>query len=137
MSVLADVVMMGQDKVGSYALAVTKKDLLTVGMGAFLDIISNGFNTQVIPRLWELNGRKDEMPQLCHGAVETIDLDTLGNFVNRIGKVGAPIDWETTLPWINEQMGAPAVSKGHDFSPRPISAGGSDSEPAGAKGEAA
>jgi hypothetical protein len=138
MSVLSDVVMMGQDKVGSYALAITKKDLLTVGIGAFLDIMSEGFNTQVIPKLWELNGRKDEMPKLCHGNPETIDLDTLGNFINRIGRAGAPIDWETALPWMNEQAGMPKVTKGHDFSPRSLSGTGqsaSDAEASGSKGE--
>lgn len=138
-SVLADLVMMGQDKVGSYALSVTKKDLFAASLGAYLDIISSIFNTQCIPTLWALNGRTDEMPRLCHGSVETIDLDTLGNFINRIGKAGAPIDWETALPWMNEQAGIPAVSEDHDFSPRMMSAGAfgdaSDADSGGSKGE--
>ena len=133
-SVLADLVMMGQDKVGSYALAVTKKDLFAASLGAFLDIISNGFDTQVTPRIWELNGRKDEMPKLCHSSVETIDLDTLGMFIANISKGGAPIDWSTALPWMNEQAGIPAVSKGHSFDPRPVAPPGADSEPTPAKG---
>lgn len=135
-SVLADLVMMGQDKVGSYALAVTKKDMFTASMGAYLDIISNGINTQVVPRLWELNGRTDEMPKLKHGAVETVDLDTLGGFIMNIGRAGAPIDWATALPWMNDQAGIPAVSNGHDFSPRVLSAAaGNDTPPKGTKGE--
>lgn len=131
-SVLADLVMMGQDKVGSYALAVTKKDLFANSLGAFLDIISSVFNTQLIPKLWELNGWKDEMPKLCHGAVETIDLDTLGNLLQRIGKTGAPIDWETTLPYVNKLAGLPQPAEGHDFSPRLAAMGmgmGSDTGP--------
>ncbi len=136
-SVLADLVMMGQDKVGSYALSVTKKDLFAASLGAYLDIISSIFNSQCIPLLWELNGFKDEMPKLCHSSVETIDLDTLGNFINRIGRAGAPVDWETALPWMNEQAGIPAVSEGHDFSPRPLSGvSTSDTGPAESKGEA-
>lgn len=141
-SCLADLVMMGQDKVGSYALAVTKKDLFAASLGAYLDIISNGFNTQVTPRIWELNGRTDEMPKLCHGSVETIDPDTLGSFFNNIGRAGAPIDWSTTLPWINKIIGAPAVTEGHDFTPMPVQQqqnqndmAGNDRPPAGAKGD--
>lgn len=138
-SVLADLVMMGQDKVGSYALSVTKKDMFTASMGAYLDIISSIFNTQCIPTLWELNNFKWEMPKLCHGAVETIDLDTLGNFINRIGRAGAPIDWETALPWMNDQAGIPKVTEGHDFSPRPLSGTAdmkaSDANSTGSKGE--
>lgn len=121
-SVLADLVMMGQDKVGSYALSVTKKDLFSASLGAYLDIISSIFNTRCIPALWELNGFKDEMPKLCHSTVETIDLATLGTFLNQIGRVGAPIDWETTLPFLNEQGGFPAAKEGHDFEPRPVGA---------------
>lgn len=143
-SCLADLVMMGQDKVGSYALAVTKKDLLAASLGGFLDIISSIFNTQCIPTLWALNGFKDEMPKLCHGSIETIDLQTLGTFLNQIGRVGAPIDWTTTLPFLNDQAGFPAATEGHDFAPRPLSPGGgsggddgsgSDKGPTGSKGE--
>jgi hypothetical protein len=141
-SVLADLVMMGQDKVGSYALSVTKKDMFAASLGAYLDIISSIFNTQCIPLLWKLNGRKDEMPKLCHGGVETIDLDTLGNFINRVGRAGAPIAWETTLPWMNEQAGIPAAPEGHDYSPRMLTAptqdgNGNDADPSGSKGEGA
>lgn len=125
-SVLADLVMMGQDKVGSYALSVTKKDLFSASLGAYLDIISTVINTQLVPVLWEVNGFKGDPPKLCHGSVETIDLQTLGTFVNAIGRVGAPIDWETMLPWINDQMGAPAIKNpdSYDFDTRILTGGG-------------
>jgi len=125
-SVLADIVKMGQQQVGSYALAVTKKDLLAASLGGFLDIISSCWDKQVTPALWRLNGFTDPMPQLKHGAVETIDLDTLGNFIFRMGASGAPIDWETTLPWMNEQAGIPQPKPGHDFTPRQVGRGTGD-----------
>ena len=118
-SVLADLVMMGQDKVGSYALSVTKKDMFSASLGAYLDIISSVINTQMIPTLWMLNGFKDPMPKLCHGSVETIDLDTLGNYVGRVAKAGAPIDWSTALPWMNDQAGIPAASPDWDYTALP------------------
>ena len=138
-SVLADLIMMGQTAVGSYALSVTKKDLFTAQMGSFLDIIANGINTQVVPRLWALNGMDmKKLPKLCHGQVETIDLDTLSNFIMRLGASGAPIDWSTTLPWMNDQAGVPQPVEGHDYSPRQVGRGGSqangDGDPHGGFG---
>lgn len=125
-SVLADLVMMGQTQVGSYALSVTKKDMFTAQMGAFLDIISSVFNKQLVPRLWALNGMPmDKLPSLKHGQVETIDLSTLGTFVQQLGASGAPIAWETTLPWLNDQAGIPQPPPEHDFSPRQVGRGGS------------
>jgi hypothetical protein len=119
-SVLADLVMLGQDKVGSYALAVTKKDLFASSLGAFLDIITSQFQTELMPRLWKLNAFKGPMPKMQHGAVETVDLDTLGNYIMRLGQSGAPIDWEAVLPWASEQAGMPKPRPGHDFSPRNV-----------------
>ncbi len=125
-SVLADLVMMGQDKVGSYALAVTKKDLFAASLGAYLDIISSVVNTQLVPRLWRLNGFTTPHPTLAHGSVETIDLDTLGNFIMRLGQSGAPIDWETVLPETMDKAGLPQPRDGHDFTARQIQRPGPD-----------
>ncbi len=119
MTILADIVMMGQDKVGSYALAVTKKDTLAMSLGGHLDIVASQFNTEQIPRLWKLNGFTWPQPKLVHGAVESIDLDTLGNFLMRMAQAQAPIDWSKTLDWAMEIAGAPEASPGHDYSPRP------------------
>lgn len=125
-SVLADLVMMGQDKVGSYALSVTKRDLFAASLGAYLDIIASQFNSELIPRLWRLNGFTGPQPTLHHGTVETIDLDTLGNYIMRLGQSGAPIDWSTVLPWTMDQGGMPLPKEGHDFTPRPTAASVSD-----------
>lgn len=125
-SVLADLLMMGQTQVGSYALAVTKKDVFNLQMGAFLDIIASVFNKQLWPRVWALNGMPMEtIPKMCHGQVETLDADTIGNFFFRIAAAGAPIDWSTSLPWLNDQIGVPQPVEGHDFSPRVVGRGGS------------
>lgn len=129
-SVLGDLVLMGQDKIGSYALAVTKKDLFAVSLGAYLDIIASQFNTEQIPRLWRLNGFTWPMPTLKHGQVETVDLDTLGNYIMRLGQSQAPIDWETVLPWAMEQAGMPKPKPGHDFTPRPATAATAPDTPA-------
>lgn len=123
-SVLADLLMMGQSQVGSYALAVTKKDVFNLQMGAFLDIIASVFNKQLWPKIWALNGLpQSSLPKMCHGQVETLDADTIGNFFFRIAAAGAPIDWSTSLPWLNDQIGVPQPVEGHDFSPRVVGRG--------------
>ena len=123
-SVLADLLMMGQSQVGSYALAVTKKDVFNLEMGAFLDIIASVFNKQLWPRIWALNGMDmTKLPKMCHGQVETLDADTISNFFFRIAAAGAPIDWSTSLPWLNDQIGVPQPVEGHDFSPRVVGRG--------------
>ena len=129
MTILADVVMLGQDKVGSYALAVTKKDMLAMSLGGHLDIIASQFNADQIPRLWRLNGFTWPQPKLVHGTVETIDLDTLGNYLARLGQSGAPIDWTNVLEWAMQMAGAPAPSPGHDFTPRNLTTTVSDTGP--------
>lgn len=92
-SVLADLVMLGQDKVGSYALAGAKKDLFSAALEAFLDQIASVFNTYCIPRLFKLNGFQGltDWPKLCHGTVEDIDLATISELLTAMGAAGAPV----------------------------------------------
>jgi hypothetical protein len=82
-SVLADVILLGMDKVGSYALASEKVALLGYSIGSYLDSIANVINDRLTPKLFALNGEKNmtDYPQLCHGAIETLDLETLGSFL--------------------------------------------------------
>jgi hypothetical protein len=125
MTVLADIVMMGAtSNVGSYALSVTKKDLLALSLGSHLDIVASAVNSDQIPRLWRINNFDWPMPKLRHGAVESVDLDTLGNFLMRLAQAEAPIDWTTALNWATQQAGMPAARPGHSFAPRPLATAG-------------
>jgi hypothetical protein len=92
-SVLLDVILMGQDKVGSYALAGVKKGLFTASLEAYLDQISAVFDTYLWPRLFALNGFTGytDFPKLRHGTVESVDLETLGNYVGKLAGAGAPL----------------------------------------------
>lgn len=92
-SVLLDVILMGQDKVGSYALAGVKKGLFTASLEAYLDQITSVWNDYAIPQLFQINGFKTDAgyPKLCHGTVESIDLETLGNYVGKLAGAGAPL----------------------------------------------
>lgn len=92
-SMLGDVVLLGQDKVGSYALAGTKKGILSACIEAFLDSVCSVFNTYETPRLFKLNGFKGltDWPKLCHGPVEDVDLETIAALLTAMGAAGAPV----------------------------------------------
>ena len=93
MTVLADFVLLGHQKVGSFALSSDKTELFSVAMGAFLDLICEVFNNQAIPRLIDINGDNfkgiTDYPQLVHGDIETQDLGQLGEFVAKMVGIGA------------------------------------------------
>lgn len=92
-SILADFIMMGQQQVGSFALADSKTEIFALAIGAFLDVICEAFNNQAIPRLIDLNGDHfkgiTDYPQMCHGDIENKDLQTFTTFVKEM--IGAGV----------------------------------------------
>lgn len=93
MTMMADFVMLGHEKVGSFALSSDKTEMFAVSLGTFLDIICQVFNNQAIPRLIDLNATAfsgiSDYPQLVHGDLETQNLAELGSFVKDMTSVGA------------------------------------------------
>jgi len=91
-TVLADFIMLGTQKVGSYALASSKTNLFAMAIGAFLDEIEDVFNTHAVPRLFKLNDFKVEnYPELRHGDIESVELSELGEFIQRLSGAGMPL----------------------------------------------
>ena len=74
MSVIMDFLMLGTSGGGgSYALAYTKADIFTQALRAWVNIVEDGFNTQVIPKLMNINGYNGNMPKLVAVGIEKID----------------------------------------------------------------
>ena len=92
-SVLADFVMLGQEQVGSFALADNKTRLFGLAVGTYLDIICEVFNNQAIPRLIDINGDKfkgiTDYPKMVHGDIEDRDMQQFAAFVKEMIGVGA------------------------------------------------
>lgn len=82
-SVLADFVMLGQQQVGSFALADSKTKIFALAVGTYLDVICEVFNNQAIPRLVNLNGDHfkgiTDYPKMVHSDIEEVDLDQFTN----------------------------------------------------------
>lgn len=92
MSMLADFMILGHSKSGSYALSDNKIELFSVALGGFLDIIAEQFNRGPIPQLLNLNGYSlNETPILKHGDIDKRDLEKLANYINTLAGAGMPL----------------------------------------------
>lgn len=91
-SVLADFVMLGQQQVGSFALADSKTKIFALAIGTYLDVICEVFNNQAIPRLIDLNGDHfkgiTDYPKMEHGDIEEVDLQQFAAFLKEMVGIG-------------------------------------------------
>lgn len=92
MASLADFILLGSDKVGSYALSTNKTQLFTTAIGAHLDMIAEVFNRFAIPRLFAMNDFKiSAYPTLEHDEIDQVDLKELGDFIQKLAVAGMPL----------------------------------------------
>lgn len=92
MTVLADFILLGHEKVGSFALSSDKTNLFSVALGAWLDSIMEVFNRKAVPQLFAINGFKtDGLPKLVHGDIESVPLSELGTFITQLAGAGFPL----------------------------------------------
>jgi hypothetical protein len=92
MSMLADVLLVGHEETGSYALASSKTTLFATALGTFLDGIADVLNRHLVPRLFRLNGLPtDNLPQFVHGDIESLDLEDLAKYIEALAGAGMPL----------------------------------------------
>jgi hypothetical protein len=108
-TMLADFILLGQNAVGSYALASSKTSIFATAIGTYLDSIQSVINTFAIPRLAKLNRIPQELwPSVQHGDIETVDLDALGGYISQLAGAGANVfENPKVLPYLLEQAGIP------------------------------
>lgn len=110
MAMLADFVLLGHEKVGSFALADSKTDVFAVAVKGWLSSIAEVINTHAIPRLLELNGMTPEvMPRLEFEDLESPDLGILGDFVQKVSAAGMTFDGEDEN-FFRKLIGLPELS---------------------------
>lgn len=98
MTVLADFLLLGHEKVGTQALSVSKIELFRMSVDAYLDEIAEVFNTHAIPRLMRLNGVDEALsPTIAYQMTQAVDLGSLGAFVQSLAQAGAPLFPDETL----------------------------------------
>ena len=110
-SVLADFVMLGQQQVGSFALADSKTKIFALAIGAYLDVICEVFNNQAIPRLIDLNGDHfkgiTDYPRMAHGDIEDVDLTQFADYVTKLVGSGVLVPDEELEKEIRRVGGLP------------------------------
>ena len=95
MTVMADFIMIGHDRVGSNAMVRSKSKLFTTGLVSILDSIQEVVNDVAIPQLLRYNGLStDHAPRLMHGDVERAELDVLGTFLYNLAQAGVTFDMQ-------------------------------------------
>lgn len=120
MSVLAEFILLGLDKTGSFALADSKTDLFATSLKAILDQIAAVFNNDAIPRLMEMNKLDDPScwPVMTYGDIESQDLDALGTYVQRLATSGMITPDPTLEDSLREMASLPIMAQ--DATPRDI-----------------
>lgn len=87
MTLLADFILLGHERVGSFALSRNKTHLFSIALESFLESIASPINRFAIPKLLELNGYSTENPPyLKPGVIDTPDLSEVAEFINKLFK---------------------------------------------------
>ena len=90
MTVAADFIFLGLDKVGSFALSSDKTSTFSMAMGAWLKAIAAVLNRKLVPKLMTLNGVPKELyPQFVPGDIEKEDIATFVDAIYKLVGVGA------------------------------------------------
>lgn len=116
MTVLADFVLLGHQKVGSFALSSDKTKLFSMAIGVYLDIICEVFNSKAIPALIDLNTEHFNgitgYPTLQHGDVEGADLVALATYLKEVTAAGILIPDEGIEDHVRAAAGLPERIEG-------------------------
>jgi hypothetical protein len=81
MAFLSQFLLLGMDKVGSYALSGDQSDLFIGAVNALLNIVTETFNKFAILRLLKLNGMSlKNAPKLMHGPIGKPNLEAIQKF---------------------------------------------------------
>ena len=92
MSAMADFVMLGANERGSFALSQSKSVLFLKALEGYADTIAAQLNRKLLPYLWELNGMNpDDMPKIARGRIAPVDLEELGQFIQRLALSGVDL----------------------------------------------
>lgn len=112
MSVLAEFIMLGLDKSGSFALADSKTDLFATSLRTILQTIQSVFMSEAVQPLFEMNPEFKEhtWPTLSFGDIETQDLGKLGGYLQAISSAGLITPDPTLEDTLREMADLPVIA---------------------------
>jgi len=113
MSILSDFILLGSDRVGSYALGSSKMDLWSMAVDSIAKNIAEVMNQYAIPRLLKLNGMDtSRLPFLTYGEVSHVDLTEISDFVTKLAQAGVLMPDPKLEDYLREVAGLPPAE--HD-----------------------
>jgi hypothetical protein len=108
MSILADFILLGHEKIGTQALSVSKIELFMDTIEAWLASIADVFNQYAIPRLMRLNGITDDLfPHITYTAPRDPDIGILGDYVSKLTSSGALLPDNDLSDYLRNLAGLP------------------------------
>ena len=91
-TMLTDIVMLGADKVGSFALANVKKSMLIAALESHLGSITDIINKQAVPKLMQYNPfGVEKCPKICHGMIDDVNLKDLAEYIKKLADSKMPL----------------------------------------------
>ena len=122
MSILSDFILLGSDRVGSYALGTSKMDLWSMAVDSIAKNIAEVMNQHAIPRLLKLNGMDiSRAPYLTYGEVSHVDLNEIAGFVGGLVQTGAIVPDPKLEEYLRDLAGLPpAEHDGQNFGMPPM-----------------
>lgn len=137
-SLLCDMIFLGHEDVGSFALASSKSTTQAMSLGGYLTATKDEFNQRCTPLIWRLNAFPPEMlGELVHSDVETVDLTELARFMLSFGRVYNMQDLENHirgLAGLPERPGAETNPLPPTIQPNPGAGGRGEGEGLGSHG---
>jgi hypothetical protein len=88
-TMLAQFIMLGMDRVGSFALSNNQNDLFKLAVQGYLNRMAETINTYTIPRLFKLNptlSTREKFPKVIPGNISAPNLTDLAAYINALGR---------------------------------------------------
>jgi hypothetical protein len=107
-TMLAQFIMLGMDRVGSFALSSTQNDLFKLAVQSYINRIADTINNYAIPRLFRLNptlGKGNKLPRFIPSNIAVPNLTELSSYINALVKAAI-------LPTDNDSLNAALIRAG-------------------------
>lgn len=112
LGLMAQFILLGSDKVGSFALADSQTDMFGHGVGAVIDAVLQQMNEDAFPELCALNGLpRSVSPEMKRGDVETPDLAKIGAYLQATIGSGAIVPDDSLDEHLREIASFPTAER--------------------------
>lgn len=111
MTMLADFILLGHEKVGSFALSDSKTNIFLLALRAILDEIEGVVNRFAVTRLFSLNSfNVTELPRITYSDVEDIDVGIVAKVLSDLANAGGEVfPNEALVNTILRRLGLPEM----------------------------